>query len=70
MKLDIDLHCFVVLDRDGTPVSRFTNAKCAARTAIDLMERLRAARIYRHDVGVRYPNGAIVKGRDVNQLLA
>lgn len=70
MRLDPDLHCFVVLNANGEPVSRFTNAKCAARTAIDLMERLRIARIYRHDVGVRCPNGAILKGRDVNQLLA
>lgn len=70
MKLDIDLHCFVVLDRDGTPVSRFTNAKCAARTAIDLMERLRAAKIYQHRVGVAYPGGEVLQGRDVNRLLA
>jgi len=70
MRLDPDLHCFVVLNANGEPVSRFTNAKCAARTAIDLMERLRVAKIYTHRVGVVSPNGEVLQGRDVNRLLA
>lgn len=67
MQLDLDVHCFQVLS-DGVVVGHYSNAKCAAGTAIELMEWARRARVSKVDVKVKTPDGRLHVGRDVNCL--